>query len=107
MNAGLVRFSRQTLVGGISTGLVYLRSVGVMPLLTRSFGPEGFGVWVQLFVGAELLAGIAGLGLNFALLRFVPIRKDPNESVVDLLSALLLCALASLGLMGLGVLSGP
>ena len=34
----------------------------VMPLLTCGFGAEGYGIWVQLFIGAELLAGVAGLG---------------------------------------------
>ncbi len=106
MNASFVRFSRQTFIGGISTSLFYLRGVFAMPLLTRSFGVEGYGIWVQLFVGVELLAGIAGLGLNFALLRFVPTRDDPRHASADLWSALLLCGFASLAMMGIGTVSG-
>ena len=105
MNAGLVRFSRQTLIGGVSTGLFYLRGLFVMPLLTRCFGPGDFGVWVQVFVGVELLAGLAGLGLNFALLRFVPAHEDRAQSTADLWSVLLLCAVVSLGVMGVGSLA--
>jgi O-antigen/teichoic acid export membrane protein len=105
MNAELVRFSRQTLIGGVSTGLVYLRGLLVMPILTRCFGPGDFGVWIQVFVGVELLAGLAGLGLNFALLRFVPAHEDPTQSTADIWSVLLLCAIVSLGVMGIGSLA--
>jgi O-antigen/teichoic acid export membrane protein len=105
MNASFVRFSRQTLVGGVSTGLVYLRTLFILSLLTRSFGADGYGVWVQLFVGTELLAGVAGLGLNFALLRYIPTRTDRRHAAGDLWSVLLICGFASLILMGIGWVS--
>ncbi len=105
MNASFVRFSRQTVLGGFSTGLVYLRGVFILTLLTRSFGTDGYGVWVQIFVGTELLAGVAGLGLNFALLRYIPTRKDPRHAAGDLWTALLICGFASLALMGIGSVS--
>ena len=105
MNASFVHFSRQTLIGGISTVLGYARWLLVMPLLTRGFGTEGYGIWVQLIIGADLLAGVTGLGLNFALLRYVPTRSNPREAAADLWSSMLVCWAMSLPLIGIGLVA--
>jgi O-antigen/teichoic acid export membrane protein len=89
MSSGFLRFSRQTLLGAVATGIVYARNLLVMPLLTKGLGAAGYGVWVQLFVGIELVAGLVILGFNFSLLRYVPQRETRRDELDDLVSALL------------------
>ena len=102
MNKSLVRFSRQTLIGSLSMALRYAPWLLVMPLLTRSFGTVDYGIWVQLIMAAELLAGIASLGLNFALLRYVPTYGDARHGAADLWLSISVCWAVSLLLAIIG-----
>lgn len=94
MDQGHLKHIRQTVVGGFSSMLVYLRGVLVLPILTRALGPEDYGVWVQLLAGVELMASVAGLGLSMAMMRMIPAAVRTGKAVDYLLSTLIAGGLA-------------
>lgn len=92
MDSAYVRHARQTVVGGFSSALVYLRGILLLPILTRALGPEDYGIWVQVLGGIELMVAVSGLGLGLALMRFIPAAVDGGRATDSLLSSLLVGA---------------
>jgi len=74
-----------TALSKISTDIIWLFSVQsislilpilTLPALTKAFSPDLYGAWVQIYVTSGFLAGIIGLYLSAALVRFLPAEND-------------------------------
>lgn len=50
-----------------------------MPLLTKNFTIDEYGIWVQFTVFISLIPNIATLGLYYSMMRFIPAEEDKNK----------------------------
>lgn len=73
------RLVRDVVVVGAGDVFKGLRVLVVLPLLTRLVGPEGYGIWAQIKVSSLVLASVALLGMNGAMLRFLSGDRDPQS----------------------------
>ncbi len=73
------RFTREVIVIGIMTLLVSLSDLILLPLLTKTLGAQGYGIWAQVRATIHLAVPLAGLGLPFAMVRFLAAKKDKKE----------------------------
>ena len=73
------RFAKDTLVIGIARMLVTLKGFIFLPLLTKTLGAHDYGIWAQAQVTIGLVLGVAGLGLPYALTRFLPAKTQKEE----------------------------
>lgn len=76
--APLARLARDLVVYGLGDALVKSSALLTMPLYTRAFGPEGYGLW-GLAMTTALLAQVAlGFGLESAYARYF-FQAPPEE----------------------------
>jgi len=82
-------------IGAIQS-LSKLRGLIIVPIMLRSFGAHGFGVWVQSILLVSLLSGISQGSLHAALLRYLPGANQMrrNEVVWNGLAWVATCSLA-------------
>jgi len=73
------KFAKDTLVIGIANVLVALSRIILLPLLTKTLGAHDYGIWAQAQVTISLVLGGVGLGLPYALTRFLPAKTDEGE----------------------------
>ncbi len=104
MNAKIVHFAKQTIIGGASTFLNYTRFLFIMPFLTRSLGTSGYGIWIQISIGIELFSTFAALGLNYALLRYIPTYGEPRQGTGDLWLSIFVCWTVCLPVIFIGLI---
>ena len=64
---------------GLTKVLYYARSIILLPILTKSLGAQGYGLWAQASVTIGLLFPLISLGLHGALIRFLAVKKDKKE----------------------------
>lgn len=64
---------------GITTILVALSSIIILPILTKNYNPQDYGVWVQLMVTLGLIPNIASLGLPYTMVRFLACENDTTN----------------------------
>ena len=69
------QFARDTLIIGLADILVALSRIILLPLLTKTLGAHAYGIWAQAQVTIGLALGVVGLGLPYALTRFLPAQK--------------------------------
>ena len=66
-------------MSGVLQGLVYLKPIALLPILTLSLGPEIFGVWSQLIAFVQVVASIGALGLGQASRRHIAAEDSKAE----------------------------
>jgi O-antigen/teichoic acid export membrane protein len=94
----------------LSAGIAYLTQV----VLARWMGSYEYGVFVFVWVWVLILGGLSSLGLNIAVIRFVPEYKERKEAALlrgvllgsRLLTVAVSTSVALAGLLGLKLL-GP
>ncbi|MCK9150851.1 oligosaccharide flippase family protein [Methanobacterium alcaliphilum] len=64
---------------GITTILVNLSPLILLPILSKTLGAEGYGIWNQFTVTLTLLPAIAALGLPYTLVRFLSASRNLDE----------------------------
>lgn len=64
---------------GITNLVLALKSIILLPLITKTLGAEGYGIWAQVGVTLGLLNPIAGLILSYSFVRFFAAVKDKKE----------------------------
>ena len=64
---------------GITNLLVALSTFILVPLLTKSFGAIGYGIWIQVYVTITLIPNIATLGLPYTMVRFLSCKEKKTE----------------------------
>lgn len=87
---------------GITNAIISLRGLILVPILTKTLGAEGYGIWSQILVTVSLLAPPCTLGLGYAIVRFLAPEKDKekvSKGVSSILATTSLIALAASGLI--------
>jgi O-antigen/teichoic acid export membrane protein len=64
---------------GITTILVSLSPLILLPILSKTLGAEGYGIWNQFTVTLTLIPAIAALGLPYTLVRFLSASRNLDE----------------------------
>ncbi|MFX0096379.1 MAG: polysaccharide biosynthesis C-terminal domain-containing protein [Candidatus Hodarchaeota archaeon] len=72
-------FAKNIGTTAIGQMLVYLGGILLLLMLTKTLGAGDYGLWVQVEVTVSLLTIISGLGLPYALNRFLVSERDPNK----------------------------
>ncbi|MFC1911836.1 flippase [Chloroflexota bacterium] len=72
-------FTKNVAIIGIANVLISLSVVLLIPLLTKTLGAYDYGIWAQVNVTIGLMATVAGLGLPYAIVRFLAARKSREE----------------------------
>ena len=69
-------FAQRVGLVGITTLIVNLRGLILIPILTKTLGADAYGVWSIIMVTISLLSPLALLGLTTAMIRFLAAEKD-------------------------------
>lgn len=54
-----------------------------MPIITKNLTVDDYGIWVQMNTSITLIIGLVGLGLPFAMVRFLSAVEDPEKFKED------------------------
>lgn len=73
------RFVKDVVMVGAADGLKSLRTIAIIPILTKLLGPDEYGMWIQLKVTLAFLAPVVLLGLSNAIVRFLGSEPDPRQ----------------------------
>ena len=76
MESSYQKFTKEVVVLGIMTALVSIGDVILLPLLTKTLGAQEYGIWSQVQATLGFIVPLAGLGLPFAMVRFLAAEKD-------------------------------
>lgn len=72
-------FAQRVGLIGITNLLVNLRGLILIPILTKTLGAEGYGLWAQVIVTIALITALVTLGLSSAMIRFLAAERDRKE----------------------------
>ena len=89
------KFARDVLIIGVANALVALSSIILLPLITKTLGAHDYGIWAQVHVTMNLVVAFVGLGLPFAITRFLPAKTNRGEIREEFYSVLLVVSLAT------------
>ena len=64
---------------GIAEIAAALGGIILIPLLTKTIGAYGYGLWQQVLVTVGILGPFTSLGLNNALVRFLPAKTKKQD----------------------------
>jgi len=80
-------FAQRVGLVGITNLIISLRGLILIPILTKTLGADGYGIWSQIWATISLLAPFCTLGLSYAILRFLSTEKD-KETIGEGLSSI-------------------
>lgn len=78
---------------GIANLLVALSSLILLPILTKNFSIDDYGIWVQINTTIALLPNLTTLGLPYTMVRFLSAETDKKiiqEGFYSILSMVLI-----------------
>jgi len=84
------KFSSDVLIRFITVGLLEIRSLIFLPIITKSLGAENYGIWSQVIVTLNLLTPILMLRLETACVRYLGSYSDKKTISKTFFSMLLL-----------------
>jgi len=91
------KFAKGVVIIGITNLLLlFLGGLILLPLLTKTLGARDYGIWAQVDVTIQLVLVIAGLGLPFALSRFLAAETDKVKLQEGFYSAFTIVTLVTL-----------
>ena len=105
----MVRALRRSQLGGTVLSLYGLQAANYLlplvsfPYLTRTLGPEGFGVYVFVLVVARYLILITDYGFTYTATRDIAVARDSASDVSRIGSAVVVARLVLLGAMAIVV----
>jgi O-antigen/teichoic acid export membrane protein len=73
------KFTKDVGLVGLTNLVMVLKALIILPVITKLLGAENYGIWAQLMVTLGLIAPLATLGLDYALVRFLPAEKNEKE----------------------------
>ena len=79
MESSYQKFAKDVFIIGIANALVALSGIIFMPLITKTLGAYDYGIWAQVQVTISLVMSFVGLGLPFAVTRFLPAKTNRGE----------------------------
>ena len=101
-------FARRVGLVGTTNAIISLRALILIPILTKTLGAEGYGIWSQILVTISLLGPLCTLELGYAITRFLAPEKDKEKISKHLSSILATTSLVALAVSALiFVLSRP
>jgi len=89
------KFARDVFIIGIANALVALSGIIFMPLITKTLGAHDYGIWAQVQVTIGLVLGFVGLGLPYAMTRFLPAKTNSEEIAEEFSSVFCVVFLAT------------
>ena len=69
-------FAQRVGLVGITTLIVNLRGLILIPILTKTLGADAYGIWSIIMITISLLSPLALLGLTTAMIRFLAAEKE-------------------------------
>lgn len=90
------KFARDVLIIGIASILTSLSGIILLPLITKTLGAHDYGIWAQFSVTLSLIGAFTGLGLPYAMTRFLPAKTDKEEIQEEFYSVFFLVPLVTL-----------
>ena len=72
-------FGRSGLSIGNSDLLVSLQGLILLPILDRSLGTDGYGIWSVILVTISLAGLIAVMGLGSSMIRHLSVEKEKER----------------------------
>ena len=72
-------FAQRVSLVAITNGLMSLRNILLIPIISKELGADYFGIWVQLIVFVTLASNISTLGLRNAINRFLSGMESKSE----------------------------
>jgi len=80
------KFAKDTGIIGITNIITNLRGLILLPIIAKTLGPSGYGIWAQVMVTLSLLGPVSVLGLDFTLTRFLAAKTDKKQIQEDFFS---------------------
>ena len=96
MESSYQKFAKNVVIIGITNLLFFLGGLILLLLLTKTLGARDYGIWAQVDVTIQLVLVIAGLGLPFALSRFLAAETDRGKLQDGFYSAFTIVTLVTL-----------
>jgi O-antigen/teichoic acid export membrane protein len=93
-----VSFIRDIVWIGISQALTSILGLIILPVLTKTYTPEIYGVWTQINVTVTLISPVINLQLSTAVIRFLAGESD-KERRRRALGAMILAIIIAVGLI--------
>jgi O-antigen/teichoic acid export membrane protein len=90
-------FGRRIVIIGFAHSIANLQGLILLPIMTKTFGASGYGIWTQIIITILLLQPFIMLGLDSAYLRFLSSKnkKDIGQGVFTVLSIVLITGMIS------------
>ena len=95
MSEHRIFIKRITLVG-IAKFITNFRGLILLPLLTKTIGVSGYGIWAQILITIGLLTPFAMLGLTSSTARFLPAEKDNKKVAKGIFTVIFTVLFASI-----------
>ncbi len=90
------KFARDVAAIGIANALGALGGIILLPLITKTLGAHDYGLWAQVTVTITFAMCFVGLGLPFALNRFLAAAKNKEEIQDGFYSVLSIVSISTL-----------
>jgi O-antigen/teichoic acid export membrane protein len=93
----LFLFARRIGLVGLARIITSLQGIILLPIMTKTFGASGYGVWAQILITIALVHPLLMLGFDSAILRFLPAKKkeEIGQGVITVLSIVLIIGLVA------------
>jgi len=88
-------FARRIGLVGFAQTIASLQGLILLPIMTKTFGAHGYGVWAQILITILLVQPFIMLGLDSSILRFLSSKdkKEIVQGVITVLSVILITGL--------------
>ncbi len=96
MEISYQKFAKDVSIIGVTNIIVALSGIILLPLLTKTLGTYDYGIWAQIQVTIGLTMGFVGLGLPYAMTRFLPAKVNKEQIQEEFYSVLCLVFLVTL-----------
>ena len=96
MESSYQKFAKDVLIIGIASILTSLSGIILLPLITKTLGAHDYGIWAQFGVTLSLIGAFTGLGLPYAMTRFLPAKTNKEEIQEEFYSVFFLVPLVTL-----------
>lgn len=90
------KFGKDIVVISVTNIATAVGGLILLPLLTKNLGTRDYGIWSQVNVTINLTLSIAGLGLPYALTRFLAAQRNRDDMRNEFYSVFLLVFVCTL-----------
>lgn len=73
------KFTKDIWIIGATNVVIVLRSLILLPIITKILGPDSYGIWVQIIAALPFISLLATLGLPYAMVRFLAGEKNHEK----------------------------